>query len=109
MKFYEIHCIEIICVLYQQSQTTTFTFSPKSKSYEVDRLEITHVHYQQGQTETFTFCKDQILASKNKCIASEFTKKYLDQENGKVNLGVLSATVALRLAVLTTYFARALS
>ena len=101
-----MHRLKIIRVLYQQSQTTTFTFSQKLKCEEVDRLEITHVHYQQGQTETFTFCKDQILASKNKCIASY--KKW-SREEEKVNLGVLSATVALRLAVLTTYLANALS
>ena len=75
-----MHSLEIIRVLYQQSQTTTFTFSQKLKCEEVDRLEITHVHYQQGQTETFTFCKDQILASKNKCIASEVTKSDLEKK-----------------------------
>ena len=57
MKSYEMHRLEIIRVLYQQSQTTTFTFSQKMNSNEVDRLEITHVHYQHGQTGTFTFAK----------------------------------------------------
>ena len=75
-----MHRLEIICVLFQRSQTTTFTFSQKLKSEEVDRLDITRVHYQQGQTETYTFCKDQILASKNKCISSEVTKNDLEKK-----------------------------
>ena len=62
-----------------------------------------------GSDRDFYFLQDQILASKNKCIASEVTKNDLAREEEKVNLGVLSATVALRLAVLTTYLARALS
>ena len=80
MKSYEMHRLKIIRVLYQRSQTTTFTFSPKLKSNKVDRLEITHVHYQQGHTETFTFCKDRILTSKNKCIASEVAKNNLEKK-----------------------------